>query len=393
MGEYRFYESMYDKNGAPLIKREKENGILLEKAYSSIVYCPDSEEKEPGSMYPRAIQLTHQKEKNGRILATFECYSHDTPVFPIFASDDLGKKWKQIGAVEDQELGYGCRYQPHLYELPRALGDLQAGTILCAGNVIPDDYSKTKIRLYKSEDGGTSWTFLSEIVEGGAAFVDLEKGKERPVWEPFLLSTEDGKLYCFYSDERYLESKGYNQLLAHKISLDGGKSWGEEKIDVAFPDGLLRPGMPVITELKKGTYAMVYEMVNQEGIPVYFRMTDDLNDWGEEDFIGNPVLSKTGAKLSGTPYICWIPYGGEEGTLLASGRCFSHIMTNSEAGYGFWKEMHALVELDNLEAFTGYSQCLVPIEGGKKILNLCPVRRDENLAMIQAVVANVYVMA
>lgn len=45
---------------------------------------------------------------------------------------------------------------------------------------------------------------------------------------------------------------GYNQLLAHKVSPDGGRTWGEEKIDVAFPGGRLRPGMPVVAALPRG---------------------------------------------------------------------------------------------------------------------------------------------
>ena len=79
--------------------------------------------------------------------------------------------------------------------------------------------------------------------------------------------TPDGKLICFYSDERRAAGSGYNQLLAHKVSPDGGRTWGEEKIDVAFPGGRLRPGMPVVAALPRGRFIMVYEMVNQDKIP------------------------------------------------------------------------------------------------------------------------------
>ena len=128
-----------------------------------------------------------------------------------------------------------------------------------------------------------------------------EKDENRPVWEPFLTVTPDGRLICFYSDERYSAGSGYNQLLAHKISADGGLTWQREKIDVAFPGGRLRPGMPVVAALPEGKFIRVYEMVNQDKIPVYFRISDSIEDWGDPDFMGNPVCCADGSCLTGTP--------------------------------------------------------------------------------------------
>lgn len=387
-----FHDTLFKKDGG--VKHAlDESCILLKKRHSSVVYCPDDITNPPGAMYPRAICLKHNGEKNGTILATFEFYTKDTPVFPIYESTDSAESWHLLGQVEDKELGFGCRYQPHLYELPRDFGTLKEGTILCAGNIIPSDYSETRIRLYKSEDGGASWEFMSEIDAGGGAMVDaqVEDGK-RPVWEPFITLTKDGKLICFYSDERYAESKKYNQLLAHKTSRDG-YTWSEEVIDVAYGDGSLRPGMPVIAELPNGKYVMIYEMVNQDKIPVYIRVSDSIEDWGETDFMGNPVICEDGSYITGTPYIIWIPQGGEEGTLLVTGRGFSHILANSNGGRGFWEKQPMLIELDNRCGFDGYSQCLVPLNGGKQILSLCPQHISRKKALIQSAVADVYVKA
>ena len=71
---------------------------------------------------------------------------------------------------------------------------------------------------------------------------------------------------------------------------------------------------------------MVYEMVNQDKIPVYFRISDSIEDWGDRDFMGNPICAADGSYLTGTPYVSWIPQGGSEGTILVTGRGFSHIM-------------------------------------------------------------------
>lgn len=387
------HDTLYESNGTFRPAQDAAK-ILLKKRYSSVVYCPASDERAPGAMYPRCIVLEHNGEKNGTLLATFECYTHSEPVFPIYESTDRAESWHLKSRIEDLETHLGCRYQPHLYELPADCGGLKEGTLLCAGNIIPDDFSTTSLRLYKSEDAGESWSYVSEIVSGGFAGVDIDKPDEqRPVWEPFITLTPDGRLICFYSDERYAAKDGYNQMLAHKISENGGLTWSQEKIDIAFPGGVLRPGMPVITSLPGGKFLMVYEMVNQDKVPVYFRISDSIEDWGDKDFIGNPVVCEDGSALTGTPYVIWIPQGGEEGTILVSGRGFSQIFANSSLGKGFWEKMDCLIETDSACGFAGYSQCMVALDGGRQILSLCPRQMSRKLAQIEAAVADVYVKA
>ena len=393
MKNYCVRDTLFEENGGVRHACD-ESRILLKKRYSSVVYCPKADERAPGAMYPRVICLEHNGEKNGTLLSTFECYTYDTPVFPIYESTDGARSWHLKSRIEDKEKGLGCRFQPHLYELPVDLGEMKEGTILCAGNIIPDDFSSSCLHIYKSTDGGESWEFMSEIVSGGKALVDPEEEDgNRPVWEPFLTITPDNRLICFYSDERYAAQKGYNQMLAHKVSWDGGYTWSQEKIDIAFPGGVLRPGMPIVAALPDGKFVMVYEMVNQDRIPVYFRISDSIEDWGDADFMGNPVVCVDGSYLTGTPYVTWIPQGGPEGTILVSGRGFSHILANSNGGRGFWEKMECLVPVGNRCTFTGYSQCMLPLDGGKQILNLCPRQISDRLALIEAAVADVYVKA
>ena len=393
MNHYSVHDTLYEENGNFRLTKE-ECGILLKKKKSSVVYCPKEDERRPGAMYPRCICLAHNGEKNGTLLATFECYSHGTPVFPIYESNDDGESWHRLSEIRDEEKGFGCRFQPHLLELPVTCGTVEEGPILCAGNIIPSDFSSSCLHLYQSTDCGKTWSFLSEIVSGGHAVVDpREPDANRPVWEPFLTVTPDGKLICFYSDERRAAGSGYNQLLAHKVSPDGGRTWGEEKIDVAFPGGRLRPGMPVVAALPQGRFIMVYEMVNQDKIPVYFRISDSIEEWGDRDFIGNPVCAADGSYLTGTPYVSWIPQGGPEGTMLVTGRGFSHIMANSRMGEGFFVKLDSLVDIDNTCGFAGYSQCILPLHGGKQMLNLCPRQISGELALIEAAVADVYMKA
>ena len=72
-----------------------------------------------------------------------------------------------------------------------------------------------------------------------------------------------------------------------------------------------------------------------------------MDDWGEPDFMGNPVIAADGSYLTGTPYVAWIDKGGKDGTILVTGRGFSHIFANSELGMGFWEKMDSLIPIDN----------------------------------------------
>lgn len=122
-------KTLYEPNGGPITNKDACN-IMIKKRYSGVVYCPSMDERSPGAMYPRAILLEHNGEENGTILATFEQYTFHKPVFTIFESTDGGLHWKVRSTVEDTQLGFGMRYQPHLFELPVKCGELEAGTIL-----------------------------------------------------------------------------------------------------------------------------------------------------------------------------------------------------------------------------------------------------------------------
>lgn len=85
MANFSVHNTLYEENGGFCLTKE-ECGILLRKKKSSVVYCPGEGERAPGAMYPRCICLSHNGEKNGTLLATFECYTYSTPTFPIYES-------------------------------------------------------------------------------------------------------------------------------------------------------------------------------------------------------------------------------------------------------------------------------------------------------------------
>ena len=148
-----------------------------------VIFSPptDAGWVDPRVLYARALQLS-----SGELLATWENYSPEPPQvhFPIYKSTDGGENWEEIAQVNDTVNGWGLRYQPFLYELPQAIGDFPAGTLVLAGNSIPTDLSKTKIDVYVSRDSGVNWEFVSSVAEGGEA---RPNNGLTPVWEPFLM--------------------------------------------------------------------------------------------------------------------------------------------------------------------------------------------------------------
>ena len=366
--------------------------ISLQRTDFGVVYTPEEGERRPGAMYPRAICLEHNGGANGTLLATFEQYTYDVPVFSIYKSEDSGLSWKLYSKVHDTKNGWGMRFQPQLFEVPQKTGCLNEGDILCAGNSIPADRSKTQLQLYRSTDRGATWSYLSTVVTGGVAETRIaDPGVERPVWEPYLYLDKDGDLVVYYSDERLRWSDHCDQILCHQVSKDGGQTWAAAVTDVAIPDDKLRPGMPVVVRLPNGKYFMVYEMVNLEQPFVYGRLSDDGLDWGDPADYGIALQCEDGFKIASTPYCTWVPQGGPNGTIIVSGRWTTlgvrfedpgYFLINHNNGEGPWEKIESLTRYDGKYRCCGYSQSMTAIDGGKKLLQLSSIQIGPQLCQI-----------
>ncbi|WP_135364385.1 sialidase family protein [Halosimplex halophilum] len=368
-----------------------------------VLYAPPDDAPAAGAMYPRVERLDHDGASGETLLATFEHYASadpdctdpfadeydgsvpdDRPYFPVYRSTDGGETWEPFSAIRDTQNGWGLRYQPVLFELPQSVGPWDAGTILAAGNSIPDDRSRTSIDVYASEDGGRSWSHVSAVAEGGRA---VPQADETPVWEPELALDAGGDLVCYFADERHREG-GYDQLVGHRRSVDGGQTWDEEVFDAAVPNGADRPGMPVVARLPDGRYVLTFEVVGptHEGA-IFVKTSPDGRDWGDPADLGSPVRTAEGHRLTNGPYVTWTPAGGSDGTVVASAKTLrtddgeqapgsgrTLLATADFAEFADWSPVEAPLafadEFDTGHGTVGWTTPLVPVAGGEELLQM-----------------------
>jgi len=318
-----------------------------------------------GQAYATAVRLAHQPDpaNNGRILLSLE--ENGMAGLPLYESRDEGTSWSPLmHATDPNRPDYSkcnLHWQPHLTEMPRTVGALKAGAILLsASSVCNGDNGRMasmQLQLYSSTDLGRSWQYRGAVAEGTA---------ELPVWEPHLQILDDGKLVTYFSSEAH-KADGYNQLLSHKVSSDGGKTWGPEIYDTAMAGGVERPGMVIVDRLPDRRYVMTYEDVegpvqNQ----VYLKYSRDGLDWGNPADHGTPVQTESGLYPINCPTVRWLPLGGPQGILLVSARGDSALglqggksfYWNANGGVGPWWEVAAPVQkLGNGRA--GWTQAML----------------------------------
>jgi hypothetical protein len=270
-------------------------------------------------LYPKSAVLP-----SGRQVAAFEkstvtsAGSAYGQTIPVYKSDDNGASWQPLAEVQAPAFmssdPANAKYvsnwtNPYLYVMPQTVGSLTAGTLLLSTVVSGDDYyfleqkqadpgwvpthdgarKDTAIALYKSTDGGQTWSFVNIVTTGGWSAARSNANtyaQNDPVWEPYLM-VHNGQLVAYYSDER--DYTGYNsrtgvptlaaddatapdsngQILAHRTWNGAVTSgWSTAVVDVA---GLTqnvngrnqigggRPGMTNVVQTSDNKWLLTYE--------------------------------------------------------------------------------------------------------------------------------------
>jgi hypothetical protein len=325
-----------------------------------------------GVGYVSLLRLDYQSNKtnNGRLLLAFE--QAGMKGIPLYESGSDGKHWTLVTHVTDQvhkhNVRWQLRWQPNLTEMPRASGPLKKGTLLLAANATRNDATGRvvveQLQLYASTDLGRTWQYRGTIVKGGAPAGSKDNNG---VWEPTVHILDDGRMVAYYSSEQH-KAEGYNQVLAHKVSTDGGRTWGPEAIDVAIPGGVERPGMAVVDRLPGGRYVMSYEDIDgPHNGQVFLKFSRDGLDWGDSADHGTPVRTEGGAWPAACPVVHWFPEGGANGVLVVSAEraggssnAAGHkLYWNNNLGRGPWWEVPAPVQKRTGNIHAGWTQALM----------------------------------
>ncbi|GAA2357754.1 hypothetical protein Cme02nite_33580 [Catellatospora methionotrophica] len=244
------------------------------------------------AMYPRAVRLAHSGTANGRLLLTTTGFPPGGPVGAISESTDGGVTYRRVGTVADTAARAGLCCTT-LFELPRQLGALPAGTLLWAGSIGQDGGGtrRMSLRVWHSGDLGRSWTYLSTAVESA---------NSGGLWEPEFAVDASGRLVLHFADE---SQPGHSQLLARVLTTDG-RQWGQRTWTVTGTAAGHRPGMPSVRRLPGGSYLMAYEVCGYGGqfdCAVRHRTSPDGWNWGDPADLGPLARTADGRYLVATP--------------------------------------------------------------------------------------------
>lgn len=328
------------------------------------VFYPSRDATSWRTLYGRTLQLSDKS-----LLLSWEDYDPTVELtyWPIYKSTDGGATYQNLTRVNDQVNGWGNWYQPFLFELPVALGDYQAGTIVLAGVSTPRNLSEAYIDLYASTDSGNHWKFVSHIIYGPGP--ETINTGDKAVWEPFLMMHE-GKLVVYYSTQ---VDPAHNQKLAHKTTADL-VNWSDEVEDVAQPEFNGRPGMTTVAySAVSKKYVLTFEYCNNPstgGCPVYYKTATDPLAFGPEPV--QPLVPNASQNPQGSPFVIWTPEPGKEGSgvFIATGSSREEVFVNSDAvDPNGWKPV-------NVGQWSAYSRELKiidtpadsPAKGAKKLM-------------------------
>jgi len=182
-----------------------------------------------------------------------------------------------------------------LFELPQAVGSLPAGTLLFAATYFIN--TSVAIEAYTSTDQGQTWNYLATPVSGGTTTPG------HGLWEPQFEIANDGALVMFWSDET---DSCCSQKLAQARTYNG-TTWQDQTNTVASLINSDRPGMVTVSKLPSGVFFMSYELCGPAGCTVFYRTSTDGWNFGSSSNTGTKVQTSTGQYFAHAPTNVWSP--------------------------------------------------------------------------------------
>ncbi|KAL8693646.1 MAG: hypothetical protein Q9218_001556 [Villophora microphyllina] len=251
--------------------------------------------------YPRATRL-----HDGSILGVYTAFESGSNVIRTSKSTNNGASWTPLGSVASGASNANDIDNPFAIQLPTS------NRILVAFRNHSKDpstgaYTYFRITVCYSDDGGTTWNYLSQPAG--------DAGPVQGSWEPFFRIAVDGSLQLYYSHE----NSAQDQDTLQRISKDGGATWSAA-VCVSGSGITSRDGMTSVASL--GTSKSLILVYETETTGVFSLgavfSTDDGKTWSGRKTIYTAPNPNTSA---GAPQV--INVGG---TLAVS------FMTNEDSG-------------------------------------------------------------
>ena len=221
-----------------------------------------------GGTYPRANFLS-----DGSLIGAYAATVGDNKVLTLAQSTDNGASWSPLGTAATRPVASSDLDNPYPLQLP-------GGRILLAyrnHDKNGDAYTAFRITLSCSDDGGSTWVFLSDAA--------TMPGGDIGIWEPLLRNAADGSLQLYYSKENSLD----DQDSIERVSTDGGATWGDE-MTISGSDITARDGMLGVASVDGSNLIAVFES-RQNGLFQVDSITssDDGNTWGNRQTVYLPT--------------------------------------------------------------------------------------------------------
>lgn len=220
--------------------------VTEEPLLPTLVWEEESETASiPMGGYPRFLSL-----QDGTLLLFNEGW--------LCTSKDCGASWEYKSILQNAATtAVSASGKTHTLGRENWQGFVTAsGDVLVAYRSRTKDYTSgefyTSIRVMTSTDNAK--TFGNEVIVAEAT-TDSFHG----FWEPFMIQPSEGEILLFYSDDLHVTLPAMQQnIVYHTYSVKNG-TWSDASVAINGAKRASRDGMPVLTKLQDGGYAMVIE--------------------------------------------------------------------------------------------------------------------------------------